>query len=105
MGESDKELVKFGSDYLICWGIIFWSSALVSGHSVHHIDQLLDFERFTPGRIVEERDRFLVAVAGTDTASHAGGLVDNRIPIIYRDGRELAVFAAVTAADTQFLVH
>jgi hypothetical protein len=65
----------------------------------------LDFERFTPGRIMEERDRTLVSVAGTYTASHAGGLVDNRIPIIYRDGRELVVFAAVTAADIPFLFH
>jgi hypothetical protein len=65
----------------------------------------LDFERFTPGRIVEESDRFLIAVTGTDSASHAGGLVYNRVTVIDGNRRELAVFAAVTASNAQLLVH
>ena len=54
---------------------------------------------------MEKCNCFLFAVAGTNTATHAQFLVDQRIAVINLDGRELAVFAAVTASDTEVLVN
>lgn len=52
------------------------------GKLIYHADQLLDFERFAPGRIVEEGDRLLFAVAGTYSAAHAKILFDDRVPVV-----------------------
>lgn len=54
---------------------------------------------------MEERDRLLLAVTGTDPTAHAYFLFDSCITVINLDGGELAVFAAVTTGNTQFLVY
>src|SRR3990170_8121265 len=73
--------------------------------SPHPLYQLQDLQRLAFRRDAPQRQRTLLTMADTHAAAHAQGFVDDGIAIHDRQGKELAGFCAVAAADTQVFVY